>query len=272
MILYKYVGFETGLEILKTKTLGFTFPSDFNDPFEITALALNEHDKGVGIRNRVVNKYAILCLTRAPLNPLMWAHYANSHKGMVIGIDTEKAGLECEESYLIPAQRGEVIYVNTLPKNINSMRGAEKLGEAGSDFDVSWGLDERLIKHTFLYKQLCWAYEEEVRIVKKLGETFNIYRVTEDRELNINEEIWEQKYIHSQPLFLKEISSDSFVEVYVGVNSYVDQLRKNTDIGNTMQALNIHRLKNLCLERGIKLHSVYSDIDSWTLRSKLIES
>ncbi|WP_228284846.1 DUF2971 domain-containing protein [Acinetobacter sp. AR2-3] len=46
----------------------------------------------------------------------MWSHYADSHKGMVIGIDTEKAGLESFENYTIPAQRGEIIYVNTVPQ------------------------------------------------------------------------------------------------------------------------------------------------------------
>ncbi|MCK7608145.1 hypothetical protein M0D70_01670 [Acinetobacter portensis] len=42
MVLYKYVGFEAGLKILKTNTLGFSHLEDFNDPFEATALALVE--------------------------------------------------------------------------------------------------------------------------------------------------------------------------------------------------------------------------------------
>jgi hypothetical protein len=123
MILYKYVGFDAGLKILETSTLGFSLPRDFNDPFEVTALALMGETVNVGVetqavRSRFINKYAVLSLTRAPLNPLMWSHYADSHKGMVIGIDTEKAGLESFENYTIPAQRGAIIYVNTVPQQL----------------------------------------------------------------------------------------------------------------------------------------------------------
>ena len=112
MILYKYVGFEAGLKILKTNTLGFSHLEDFNDPFEATALGLADNS-GVGlvvqtgaIKNRLSRKYAILSLTRAPLNPLMWSHYGDSHKGVVIGFDTRLAGFEDSKKYLIPSNRG----------------------------------------------------------------------------------------------------------------------------------------------------------------------
>jgi DUF2971 family protein len=54
----------------------------------------------------------ILSLTRTPTNPLMWAHYAEKHQGMVIGIDAVAAGLTDEKANLIPAQYGSVIYVS----------------------------------------------------------------------------------------------------------------------------------------------------------------
>ncbi len=274
MILYKYVGFDAGLKILETNTLGFSLPRDFNDPFEVTALALkgetvNFSVETVAVRNRFINKYAVLCLTRVPLNPLMWSHYADSHKGVVIGIDTEKAGLENFNDYVIPAQRGEMIYLNTVPKLINSIN-SEQLMQIGNPELIFWESNERLLKHAFLYKQLCWAYEEEVRVVKRLGKGFDIYRVRKDRVLEIDEELWQQIYINNQPLFLKEVSSDSFVEVYMGVNSYVDQLRKTDGENNSMQVPNIQKLKNICLARGIKLHALYSDLETWTLKSKLL--
>jgi hypothetical protein len=72
MILYKYVGFDAGLKILETSALGFSLPRDFNDPFEVTALALMGETVNVGVetqvvRSRFINKYAVLSLTRAPL-------------------------------------------------------------------------------------------------------------------------------------------------------------------------------------------------------------
>ncbi len=39
----------------------------------------------------------------------MWSHYADSYKGMVIGIDTESRS-ENIDQYVIPAHKGQVKY------------------------------------------------------------------------------------------------------------------------------------------------------------------
>ena len=106
MILYKYVSFEAALTILKTKSLGFSHLEDFNDPFECTGFGFYDLDVPTSLaigafRNRFSRKYVILSLTRTALNPLMWSHYGDSYKGVVIGIDTCKAGFECDIQMVI---------------------------------------------------------------------------------------------------------------------------------------------------------------------------
>lgn len=95
MILYKYVGFEAGLKILETNSLGFSNLEDLNDPFECTGFGFYNLDVPVSVainafRFNFSRKYAVLSLTRSALNPLMWAHYGDSHRGIVIGVDTKK--------------------------------------------------------------------------------------------------------------------------------------------------------------------------------------
>lgn len=274
MILYKYVGFDAGLEILKTNTLGFSLPRDFNDPFESTALALKGEIVGRNVeiravRSRFINKYAVLSLTRTPLNPLMWSHYADSHKGMVIGIDTEKAGLDSFENYTIPAQRGEMIYVNTVPKHINSI-DAEQLMRIGNPYDISWKSHEILLKHAFLYKQLHWAYEEEVRIVKCLGsDEYHSYSSTENKKFELDGESWERKYIGSRGIFLKKIPVNSFVEIYLGENNYRDQRNKATDLIDGYKVPKLHELKEYCIKNGITISNVSVNLDTWSLQANI---
>lgn len=273
MILYKYVGFDAGLAILETQTIGFSLPRDFNDPFEVTALALKGETVNVSVetgavRNRFINKYAVLSLTRAPLNPLMWSHYADSHKGMVIGIDTEKAGLENFNDYVIPAQRGEMIYLNTVPKLINSIT-SEQLMQIGNPKLISWESNERLVKHAFLYKQLCWAYEEEVRVVKCLGQDYISYHSVDDRKIKINGEEWERKYLGTRGIFLKKIPLNAFVEIYVGENGYRDQRRQGEDLIDGYKVPKIESLKLFCRQNNIKFLNVSVDKDTWSLRSNI---
>lgn len=270
MILYKYVGFDAGLAILETQTIGFSLPRDFNDPFEGTALALKGETVSVSVetgavRNRFINKYAVLSLTRAPLNPLMWSHYADSHKGMVIGIDTKKAGLESFQNYTIPAQRGEMIYVNTVPKHINSI-DAEQLMQIGNPDDISWKKHERLLKHAFLYKQLHWAYEEEVRIVKCLGnDEYHSYNSKENKQFELDGECWERKNIGSRGIFLKKIPASAFVEIYLGEGSYRNERRACDNLIDGYKVPKIERLKEISRDNNIRLLNVSVNVDMWVL-------
>ncbi|BBP44952.1 hypothetical protein THMIRHAS_03250 [Thiosulfatimonas sediminis] len=122
MILYKYLSFNSGKKLIENGRIGFTTAEHFNDPFELRAVNLNfetnpkmNNISEGAFRNRCNGAYAILSLTRQPLNALMWSHYGDSHRGMVVGIDIDEAGLNCEDMNLIPAKYGEIIYTATKP-------------------------------------------------------------------------------------------------------------------------------------------------------------
>ncbi|WP_180161117.1 DUF2971 domain-containing protein [Acinetobacter sp. YH12064] len=98
----------------------------------------------------------------------MWSHYGDSYKGVVIGIDTCKAGLEDGDQFIIPSTKGELRYLKTAPKQAN-VASVEKLMSVGNSNILNWDNEEVLIKHSLLYTMQEWAYEEEVRIVKILA-------------------------------------------------------------------------------------------------------
>ncbi|MCL7931633.1 DUF2971 domain-containing protein [Halomonas llamarensis] len=175
MILYKYVSHDVGMKILEGNSIGFTKPKYFNDPFESEAAfppsdSANPIDRmlrqtaNVGLRGVLKDSYGVLSLTRQSLNPLMWAHYANQHKGMVIGIDCTINEFTCEKSNTIPVQYGNVIYSETKP---NSPLLKNASFDLSKSFSFSLDHFEKLQRY-FLFKASCWSYEEEVRVVKCL--------------------------------------------------------------------------------------------------------
>jgi hypothetical protein len=108
MILYKYVPFDDGKRILENGSVRFTQPEFFNDPFDLPYYPREASANPVGgIFDRLhtmgkeeiwKKNTGILSLTRTPTNPLMWAHYADKHRGIVIGIDAIAVGLTDEKT------------------------------------------------------------------------------------------------------------------------------------------------------------------------------
>jgi len=221
MILYKYVSFECGCKILNDKTIGFSNPCDFNDPFEMAGghgvLPTNSAFFPLVLKS-LMERYAILSLTRSALNPLMWAHYTEKHVGFVIGWDVNAAGFTDETKNLIPAQHGNVIYTTTRPNHT-------QLGQsAPMKYDQEYAFRPELfekLQRLFLYKAMCWSYEEEVRIIKcVLGE--NLEKIPSGPLKKIE--------VDSRPIYLASFPPEAIKEIYLGVDNPFVTHKKSPDI------------------------------------------
>ncbi|MDN4511444.1 hypothetical protein D3C76_752990 [compost metagenome] len=199
MILYKYMSAEGLSATISGLTVRFTAPYFFNDPFDcaISNYRTEEKHDFVNLNNslRIMqNRYRLgaLCLTRAPFNLLMWAHYADNHKGAVVGIDTSRAGLECNESNIITAQSGSVIYTSVRP----STAGIELPSEVNSTSDRS------TLEKMFLQKSIHWAYEEEVRILRVIHKEYDEFTIFDNsmahRDVTIPKEAIKEIYLGSR--------------------------------------------------------------------------
>lgn len=204
MILYKYVSLEAGLKILEGNSIGFSEPRDFNDPFE-TAARNKSKDSALKLvfshLNNSMNPWsynvAVLSLTRQPRNKLMLAHYADNHKGMVIGFDISVINnFTSPEFCYIPAQHGSVIYTDTMPtfdaldKTFNSWESC------------SYEIRQRALLH----KDLIWSMEEEVRIAISLRNYQDNFDVIT---------------IDDRPLYLYKLPENAIVEAYIGCRAEI---------------------------------------------------
>lgn len=182
MLIYKYVSQDALNDILCSQRIGFTKPRDFNDPFDQPRVSrdlftheiydLFERDRWVTPieqaedAEKAWGECAVASFTRTYDNVLMWAHYADEHRGAVIEIDAVAAGLTSQE-LLIPVQLGSVIYLKRPTQYYKSVRerysSGEPLVSRGEDrFEID---NLQGLQRMFLSKALPWAYEEEVRAV-----------------------------------------------------------------------------------------------------------
>ncbi|RWU07928.1 DUF2971 domain-containing protein [Pseudidiomarina gelatinasegens] len=181
------------LNVIRNGTLKYTHPSDFNDPFETALVfnikRLKDYSrsssplnmrvaefKGLSPAERVQNRsrwehllrkhlesgqfteeilqnIGILSMSLNPTSPLMWAHYADCHRGFLVEFefDTEIAS----EKDLLDMAPLEVIYSEDRP-------------EIDLTNPDNW-------RDCVLTKSHEWSYEEEVRIIKNTGKGIHPY-------------------------------------------------------------------------------------------------
>ena len=154
----------------------------------------------------------VLCLTRNPSNPLMWAHYSGL-TGMVIGYDVDS------EFFLgthnaCPVQFGEMVYSDSRPNPF-----FEEDQKAPVDRWYWKPFDEdnlERVQATFLTKAKRWEYEEEIRIVKRLND---------ESEDHIREEITCED---GRDLYLYRLPENCIREVYRYFHPMVLHALKNS--------------------------------------------
>ncbi|HCH0820009.1 DUF2971 domain-containing protein [Vibrio parahaemolyticus] len=137
-MLYKYRSLDNlkfTLDILVNQRLYASPFNDLNDPME-GAFIYGENKLPAWISKFIMEErsdYRILSLTEDPNNMLMWSHYANSHKGVALGVKpTADFAVE------------PVDYVAKL------------------DLDI---MQDDIIKSIFMRKLDLWKYEREHRVI-----------------------------------------------------------------------------------------------------------
>jgi hypothetical protein len=183
MLVYKYV---TGdrIDVLERGLIRFTQASALNDPFEtepnLCELEAYLRQRGKRIieeqRERGANfiqlavadfmleptlrkklaafrqdnnsNYAFLSLSKKQNNLLMWSHYSDSHRGFVLGFESDHA-----------------FFQTTIPREVRALTevGYSATRPIMPAPDQNW---TNLAEIIFFTKSEHWSYEEELRLVK----------------------------------------------------------------------------------------------------------
>jgi hypothetical protein len=146
--LYYYSPASYLFENLALKRVKVSRITDLNDPYEV--FAINRRSKKAAQqleewRRQTNTELGVVCLSKNEWNPVMWAHYADRHRGVCYRFEVSEARL-CEVNYLCEPEKVDVV---------------DRL----SEFDrTDW-----LMSH----KSYEWSYEKETRMVVKLSDAIH---------------------------------------------------------------------------------------------------
>lgn len=147
MKLYHYLPAQYALENLQFRRLKIAQLNDLNDPFELIAADYSDKSQRQilnGWKKTQEKKWGVVCFSKTWKNSVMWSHYGDKHKGIVLGFNVA-------DELLMP--------VRYTKKRIKI--DIQKLFDAGQ-------LNAALINKMLRTKFEDWRYEKEVRIYATL--------------------------------------------------------------------------------------------------------
>lgn len=205
--LYKYTSAKTAFNILSTSQIRFSSPETFNDPFEVSPpvkiIGFSRESKEIlsktnfmksyhGIVETFISYLKLFCLSGTKDSILMWSHYADMHKGVVIGFDTSKDIInKCKK---VTYEMGTI----NIDKTIENRK---KLKNNIPTSDINNLDNEQYQKALYYHKHRDWNYEQEYRCS---------YPFSEKEYQDAIQKKEQTKYAFIQ------ISEDSINSVYLG--------------------------------------------------------
>lgn len=203
-------GFDS-LKILIEETILYSLPINFNDPFDCKPImempsmkemkkengdlfkqvAQNLGVKGVkkfdsdrrayqGLKNSVesgkflnniISKVGVTCFSEAATEILMWSHYANNHKGMVVEFDIDHSEFLVGLKYRTNKEHFDSIIYNLLAQPVKYEEYRPRLKPYIKGNNVG-ELTQKLLQT----KSRHWEYEKEYRIVTSLEHGAGVYK------------------------------------------------------------------------------------------------
>ena len=144
-----------------------------SDMYNMDALLQQLYDKAVEVRDNTylpgiqsfLSRLTVSCFSASGWNnQLMWAHYANSYSGICIEYDFSQ--IKAFNGFIYPVKynnRRPTLKMQDLGITISSIDGKAALNQKDADMNA--------ILSYLLFKNTCWAYEDEWRIIN-VGEEY----------------------------------------------------------------------------------------------------
>lgn len=141
--LFHFTSERYGLEAIRSRSVKVAKITELNDPFEFVGPITEPFSSRFYMKRwkeEIAGEYGIVCLSAMWTHPLLWAHYADSHRGLCLAFDVDQT-----EEFL------PVEYVDRRPT-------WEEFGYPGFN-----SLDEDGYARLVHLKFDAWAYENEWR-------------------------------------------------------------------------------------------------------------
>jgi hypothetical protein len=157
---YKFLDQKYGLKDLTERRVKVSTFADMNDPFELIGSQWSHGGVEDGMNAHNTSEYGVMCLSKNCTNPLLWAHYADKHRGICLGFDIP------DDPHVVHP----VIYASE--RELQDPH--DLLHQAASQ---SLDVPMSIVMRKLLLKYQGWRYEDEIRFFKRLekGMTFCLF-------------------------------------------------------------------------------------------------
>jgi len=170
MRLYYYTAKQWGMKSLWEKRLKIAEYAYLNDPFELSPFnqtSKQDRELQKKLSSVLSKKHGVLCFSESWQSTLMWAHYADKHKGMCLGFEIEDGPLLSKIAYVS----------KRIPSPIDCTKPLH-------------GIDEGMLLKCINVKHSGWEYEKEHRLHVRLQEKRDgIYYYPFDNSVKLREVI-----------------------------------------------------------------------------------
>jgi hypothetical protein len=141
MRVYKFLSAKDALRDISERRIKISEIGDMNDPFELLTIETSTLMDRTAAIETFARRFGALCFSRSWKSPLLWAHYADKHRGICLGLDIA-------DDYV-----SEISYVN-------------KPSQLQQDNDLNLEAARRWV----FSKIDAWRYEDEIRVYTTLDE------------------------------------------------------------------------------------------------------
>lgn len=155
--LYRFLPSQYALLAIQEGRLKVGMPNELNDPYDcLPRFEGIEGEIGDQASIHALNFFScyhgLLCYCKSIENPVVWSHYADAHRGIVLGIEYE------DERDII-----DIKYQDARGSIVNPAHSADNQ-------EMKYQIDEDNIRHVFGIKATSWEYEQEARRVIALDQ------------------------------------------------------------------------------------------------------
>lgn len=173
---YKYVGKEHA-------SLLRTFKSEYDGELQDELLKLKNELKRIGCElakdwNGLIGNYRVLSLTTKADNLLMWSHYADEHKGVVVKFRGSPSFGQPRKVNYFDGPRRLNDFFNSMFSEIVSKETSTVFSEV--DSDIAADVTLKIMREYFFMKISDWKYENEYRLA---------YEADDKRVRNIEDDL-----------------------------------------------------------------------------------
>ena len=137
------------LDDLRKRRIKISRLEDLNDPFELMAVALPDPAHQVALeamKRQIGETRGVICFSTSWRNPVLWAHYADKHRGMALGFEIETSKIQ------------KISYAS------------QRLRMVLEDASGNPSITPEMMNQILSTKYRDWKYENEVRVICALDD------------------------------------------------------------------------------------------------------